>query len=162
MGSRRSAILVGSELDHLLHEGMQRGYGKYIHKYGFSILRQYIFWSYWFKSSRKTVQRKTQLFCKISPFMSAWPRIYTPFIFRHMKRTPTNESKSGWNTVQKKHNHFTGFPGDPRQPVGHSCKLRSRRPLTPLWGWLQYMLCKSITGTVTRCTSSSCSSTSSL
>ena len=56
------------------------------------------------------------------------------FHFRHMKRIPTNESKSSWNTVQEKRNHVTGFPGDPRQPVGHSCKLRSRRPLTPLWG----------------------------
>ena len=51
-----------------------------------------------------------------------------------MKRIPTNESKCSWNTVQEKRNHFTGFPGDPKQPVGHSCKLRSRRPLTPLWG----------------------------
>ena len=52
-----------------------------------------------------------------------------------MKGIPTNESKCSWNTVQEKRNHFTGFPGDLRQPVGHSsCKLRSRRPLTPLWG----------------------------
>ena len=51
-----------------------------------------------------------------------------------MKRIPTNESKSSWKSVQEKRNHFTGFPGDPKQPVGHSCKLRSRRPLTPLWG----------------------------
>ena len=55
----------------------------------------------------------------------------------HAFHFPTNEKDPNKRKqVQlEKCNHFTGFPGDLRQPVGHSsCKLRSRRPLTPLWG----------------------------